>query len=57
LFPKLKNEIGGRRFQNKDKVKEAVENFINRLGVEFYFTAYEKLVMRAEKCIENFAIM
>ena len=54
LFPKLKKEIEDRRFQNDEEVKEIVENFINGLGAEFYFTAFEKLVMRAEKYIEKF---
>ena len=43
-----KKEIGGRRFQNDEEVKKAVENFINGLGAEFYFTVFEKLMMRAE---------
>ena len=54
LFSKQKKEIGGRWFQNNEEVTEAVENFINGLGAEFYFTAFEKLVIRAEKCMEKF---
>ena len=45
LFPKLKKEIGDRRFQNDEEVEEAVE---------IYFTAFKKLVMLAEKCVEKF---
>ena len=51
LFPHLKTEFGGERFQNTNELKAAVHDYFGNLAAHHYCTGIEKLVSRYEKCL------
>lgn len=53
LFPKLKEFLGGKQFDNDEELKEAVISWLRSLAVEEYNTGIEKLIPRYKKCLDN----
>lgn len=53
LFPKLKQHLGGQRFNTDEEVKEAVSKFIDGLAAEFFEEGFQKWITRQEKCVEK----
>ena len=53
LFPKLKQHLGGQRFNTDEEVKEAVCKFIDGLAAEFFEEGFQKWITRQEKCVEK----
>jgi [histone H3]-lysine36 N-dimethyltransferase SETMAR len=53
LFPKLKEHLGGLRFQTDNEVKTEVTRFLKGLAAEFYSTGIEKLEHRMQKCLDR----
>ena len=51
LFPKLKQHLGGQRFNTDEEVKEAVSKFIDGLAAEFFEEGFQKWITRQEKCV------
>ena len=52
VFPKLKEYLGGKRFENDDVLKETVTNWLNAQAAEFYDEGIQKLVPRLNKCLD-----
>lgn len=52
VFPKLKEYLGGKRFENDDVLKETVTNWLNAQAAEFYGEGIQKLVPRLNKCLD-----
>jgi histone-lysine N-methyltransferase SETMAR len=52
LFPKLKSELAGRRFETDDDVISAVETFFDYSDKSFFLTGLQMLEKRWTKCIE-----
>lgn len=52
LFPKLKAQIRGKKFDNDDAVFAAVESTLDTLDEDFYSQGFLKLPQRWERCIE-----
>lgn len=53
LFPGLKRELGGQRFQTEEKLKNAVHTILKNLGDAWYNVGIEKLVYRFNKCLDR----
>ncbi|XP_068207786.1 histone-lysine N-methyltransferase SETMAR-like [Palaemon carinicauda] len=53
LFPKLKQHLGGQRFNTDEEVKEAVSKFIDGLAAEFFAEGFQKWITHQEKCLEK----
>lgn len=53
LFLKLKQHLGGQRFNTDEEVKEAVSKFIDGLAAEFFEEGFQKWITRQEKCVEK----
>ena len=51
LFPKLKEKLGGCRYETIEETKEAVTKVIDTLTQEDFYGAFEKLLERYNKCI------
>ena len=51
LFPKLKENIRGCRYETIEEMKEAVTKVIDTLTQEEFHGAFEKLFERYNKCI------
>lgn len=51
LLPKLKKKLRGRRFEDEDGVKSAVEGYFATQSEEFFFSGIELLLKRSEKCV------
>ena len=51
LFPKLKENIRGYRYETIEEMKEAVTKVIDTLTQEDFHGAFEKLLERYNKCI------
>jgi hypothetical protein len=53
VFLHLKAFLGGRRFHDDDKVKEAVNVWFASQATSFCDAAIQKLVPRYDKCLNN----
>jgi hypothetical protein len=53
LFPKLKEHLSGKRFNNDDEVKAEVRRFLNSMAVNWYDVGIQKLPLRLQKCIDR----
>lgn len=53
LFPKLKEHLSGKRFQNDEEVKQEVQRFLNGLAAEVYDMGIQKLERRLQKCVDR----
>jgi len=53
LFPKLKEHLAGRRFSDDDKVKVAVQRFLNDMAASWYDMGIQKLPLCLQKCIDR----
>ena len=51
LFPKLKENLRGCRYETIEVMKEAVTKFIDMLTQEDFRGAFQKLLERYNKCI------
>ena len=51
LFPKLKKNLRGSRYETTEKMKEAVTRVIYTLTQEDFQGAFKKLLERYNKCI------
>ena len=51
LFPKLKENLRGSRYETTEEMKEAVTRVINTLTQEDFLGAFQKLLKRYNKCI------
>ena len=51
LFPKLKEKLGGCRYETIEEMKEAVTKVIDTLTQEDFHGALQKLLERHNKCI------
>lgn len=51
LFPNLKNELKGKRFDDENDVKQAAETFLNAQQQSFYSEGLFKVKARWQKCI------
>jgi hypothetical protein len=54
LFESLKQHLGGRRFQNNEKVEMAVREWLRKQDPGFYRHGIFELVPRWDKCINVF---
>lgn len=52
VFPRLKAELRGRRFDSEDELKYAVRTSVRSFEKEWYATVYQNWVKRHEKCIQ-----
>jgi histone-lysine N-methyltransferase SETMAR len=53
VFPRLKADLRGRRFDTEDKIKYAVRSAIRSYTPEWYVDIYRKWVQWHRKCIEH----
>ncbi|XP_060555546.1 histone-lysine N-methyltransferase SETMAR-like [Ruditapes philippinarum] len=53
VFPRLKADLRGRRFDTEDEIKYAVRSAIRSYTPEWYADIYRKWVQRHRKCIEH----
>jgi len=53
LFPKLKEHLGGLRFNTDDDVKEEVNRFLKGLEANFFDMGIQKLEHRLQKCLDR----
>jgi len=53
LFLHLKNFLGGKRFDDDDDLKDAVQNWVTSQAATFYEGRIQKLVSRYDKCLNN----
>ena len=51
LFPKLKENLRGSRFEKIEEMKEAVTRVVDTFTLEDFQGAFQKLVERYNKCI------
>ena len=51
LFPKLKENLRGSRFETIEEMKEAVTRVVDTFTLEDFQGAFQKLVERYNKCI------
>ena len=51
LFPKLKENFRGYRYETIEEMKEAVTKVIDTLTQEDFYGAFQKLLERYNKCI------
>jgi histone-lysine N-methyltransferase SETMAR len=51
LFPWLKKQLRGKRFQDDDDVISAVEYFLNSQNETFYEQGIQQLMHRWRKCV------
>lgn len=52
LFPNLKKDLRGKRFSDDEKLKAAINAHFEDKEEKYFFEGIEKLVSRANKCIE-----
>ena len=52
IFNKLKEFLGGQRFENEEQVQEAVEKWFRVVERKVYDEGIQKLVPRLQKCID-----
>ena len=53
LFLHLKKFLGGKRFDDDDDVKDAVQKWLTSQAAAFYEEGIQKLVPRYVKCLNN----
>jgi histone-lysine N-methyltransferase SETMAR len=53
LFPKLKEHLSGKRFNNDDEVTAEVRRFLNSMEGNWYDMDIQKLPLRLQKCIDR----
>lgn len=52
LFPRLKKELRGRRFDNLDDLRGATQSILSSFGQEWYAGTFRDWVRRHEKCVQ-----
>lgn len=52
LFPNLKKNLSGKKFQTDDEVKSAVNEFFDCMDKSFFFNGIKSLQHRWTKCVE-----
>lgn len=52
LFPKLKEDLGGKTFDDDGEVEEYVNTWLHDLAANFYDDGIKKLIGRYTKCLE-----
>ncbi len=53
FFPRLKKELGGRKFENKEEFIVGVLEILQNLGRDLYRDGIEKLVPHLDKCLDH----
>ena len=53
LFKHLKKALAGRHFEKPDELQQATEDFFTQKPPDFFKKAFDDLVHRWQKCIEN----
>jgi hypothetical protein len=53
LFLHLKKFLGGKRFDNDDDLKDAVQKWLTSQAPAFYEKGVQKHVPRYDKCLNN----
>ena len=53
LFLHLKKFLGGKRFDDVDDLKDAVQKWLTSRAAAFYEEGIQKLVTRYDKCLNN----
>lgn len=53
LFPKLKQHLGGQRFETDEELQEAVTKFLHGLAADFFEAGFQKWISRQQKCVEK----
>ncbi len=53
LFLHLKKFLGGKRFDDDDDLKDAVQKWLTSQAAAFYEEGIQKLVPRYDKCLNN----
>ena len=53
MFPKLKEHLYGMHFNDDNKVKDAVQCFLNSTAVNWYDMDIRKLPIRLQKCFDR----
>jgi len=53
LFLHLKKFLGGKRFDDDDDLKNAVQKWLTSQAAAFYEEGIQKLVSRYNKCLNN----
>lgn len=54
LFPCMKKYLRGRHFQTDDEVKSHVQEWLHQQSPQFFYTGFDSLVYRCDKCLNNF---
>lgn len=52
LFPKIKKELGGRRFDSIENLSRAIQAIVDNIPKEEYYNSFQKWQNRLKKCIE-----
>jgi histone-lysine N-methyltransferase SETMAR len=52
LFRNLKNHLKGKRYQDDNEVKEAVQSYFDNLPQSHFLTGLESLISKWQRCIE-----
>ena len=52
VFPYIKSQLRGRKFENLFELKTATMNIITKIDTEWYSNVFSKWVYRHEKCIQ-----
>lgn len=52
LFPRIKKELGGKRFESVEELKRAVKAIANDISKEDYTKCFENWCTRLKRCIE-----
>jgi len=53
FFLHLKKFLGGKRFDDEDDLKDAVQKWLTSQAATFYEEGVQKLVPRYDKCLNN----
>jgi len=53
LFLHLKKFLGGKRFDDNDDLKDAVQKWLTSHAATFYEESIQKLVLRYDKCLND----
>lgn len=51
LFPHLKTEIAGEKFESDEELKNSVDQVFKNLEAKFFKESIEKLIIRCDKCL------
>ena len=52
LFPKIKKELGGMRFERIQELARTVKSITNNISQEDYFNCFQDWRKRLRRCIE-----